>query len=186
MEVTIELSLQQAAALLGKSVRQVRYLVQQGRLPAHKSGRVWRIRSEDLPLSDGQRAAATDRRRALGAAVERALGPEPTSHGRGFSFRQLRAAAVGIPLVRAARQELGDDHPAARQLHLALGQLAIGAHRYHAAAKRSAYEAARDAAALAACELALDASGASATTARPSPRCDAPSGTGSTPTADWR
>lgn len=143
-------------------MRQVRYLIQQEQLPAHKSGRVWRIRSEDLPLSEGQRAAAAARTRELAATVNRALGTEPVNQARGFSFRQLRAAEVGIAMVRAAREALSPDHPGVQHLHHALGQLAVGAHRYHGRDKQAAYESARDAAALAACELALDPAPAAA------------------------
>jgi excisionase family DNA binding protein len=51
------LSLQQAAERLGKSVRQIRYLIQTGALPATKSGGRWRIAAGDLPLSAPQKAA---------------------------------------------------------------------------------------------------------------------------------
>jgi excisionase family DNA binding protein len=61
----MQLSLQQAAERLGKSVRQVRYLIQTGALPAQKSGGRWLIAAADLPLSEGQRAALERRERAL-------------------------------------------------------------------------------------------------------------------------
>jgi hypothetical protein len=49
----------------------------------------------------------------------------------------------------------GADHAATRHLHECLGQLALGCHRYARAEKARAYQAARDAASLAALELIL-------------------------------
>ena len=51
----MQLSIQQAAERLGKSVRQVRYLIQTGSLPAHKSGGRWLIAVADLPHRVGKR-----------------------------------------------------------------------------------------------------------------------------------
>jgi len=67
------LSLQQAADRLGKSARQVRYLIQTGRLKADKVGGRWMVSAQELPLSDGQRAAIDRRERQLHAAVEEGL-----------------------------------------------------------------------------------------------------------------
>jgi len=46
----MQLSLEQAAERLGKSVRQVRYLIQTGALRANKTGGRWLIDAADLPL----------------------------------------------------------------------------------------------------------------------------------------
>ena len=48
----MKLTLEQAAARLGKSERQIRYLVQNSRLAAEKVGGRWLIESDDLALSD--------------------------------------------------------------------------------------------------------------------------------------
>ena len=45
--------------MLGKSERQLRYLIKTGRLSAYKDGKIWRINSADLP--DGG-AAPGDRK----------------------------------------------------------------------------------------------------------------------------
>jgi excisionase family DNA binding protein len=44
----MQLTLHQAAAALGKTRRQVQYLIQQGRLPAQKVGGRWYVESADL------------------------------------------------------------------------------------------------------------------------------------------
>ncbi len=54
----MDLSLSEAARLLGQSDRQVRYLIQKGKIPAHKKGGRWIVRRDDLPLSPGQLTAA--------------------------------------------------------------------------------------------------------------------------------
>jgi hypothetical protein len=54
----MQLSLADAAIALGRSQRQIRYLIQTGGLAARKEGGRWVIDSADLPLSAGQRQAA--------------------------------------------------------------------------------------------------------------------------------
>lgn len=54
----MDLSLAEAAAHLGKSPRQVRYLIKQGKLRARKRGSAWVIDSTDLPRSEAQVEAA--------------------------------------------------------------------------------------------------------------------------------
>ena len=62
------LSLADAAARMNRSVRQLRYLVQKGELPAQKLGGSWVIREEDLPVSatqakvQAEKAATLDRK----------------------------------------------------------------------------------------------------------------------------
>ncbi len=50
----MKLSLSQAAECLGKTRRQIRYMIQQGHLDARKEGGRWVVDSEHLPLSDAQ------------------------------------------------------------------------------------------------------------------------------------
>ncbi len=52
----MQLTLQEAAVRLGKSVRQVRYLINSGQISAQKLGGRWFVQSSDLPLSQGQNA----------------------------------------------------------------------------------------------------------------------------------
>lgn len=148
----VELTIEQAANLLGRSARQVRYLISTGKLPARKSGRQWRVSSEDLPRSPGQQAAADRRANKLEASIDQAL--EPTNTRR-YSLTRIKAFAVGRPVLAEIHQTLGPNHPSGVHLQAALEQIAIGCHRYRSAEKGEAYRTARDLVSRAACALAL-------------------------------
>ncbi|MCB9761050.1 MAG: helix-turn-helix domain-containing protein [Alphaproteobacteria bacterium] len=145
----MDLSLRQAADQLGKSPRQIRYLIQTGRLPAHKDGSRWVIRSEDLPLSEGQRRAKARKKRLLRAVVDDALDTQPEKTR--YSVRDLKAFQVALPLYQRAVASTGDTHPCAVHLREVLEQLALGCHRYRDGDKAAAYAQARDQASRAVC-----------------------------------
>jgi len=63
-------TLKEAAQLTGRSVRSVRYLIKQGRLPAKRKGRLWLIHKDALPLTEAQRQGLNARAEALQLAVE--------------------------------------------------------------------------------------------------------------------
>ena len=69
----MQLTIQQAARRLGKSERQVRYMLQQGKLAAEKQGGVWMIDSATLPASGGQQRSAERKQQRLRAAVDEAV-----------------------------------------------------------------------------------------------------------------
>ena len=82
----MQLTLEQAATRLGKSKRQVLYMIQKGHLPAQKLAGRWWIESQHLPLSDGQQHSYDRKQRQLRAAVEEALDIEPeTARPRRYS-----------------------------------------------------------------------------------------------------
>ncbi|NJL27690.1 MAG: helix-turn-helix domain-containing protein [Thermoanaerobaculia bacterium] len=153
------LSLAEAARLLGKSERQVRYLIRTGKLPAQKTGERWLIRREDLPLSEGQERAATQKaERAARLAVEILQpGGEAKSEKKGYSIRQMRAFQEGAPLYRDLAAQLGAEHPAAELLREALLLFACGFHEFEAGAKAGFYARARQHASRATMTLLLDA-----------------------------
>lgn len=149
----MDLTLDQAATLLGKTTRQVRYMVDKGRLPAKKDGAHWTVRREDLGLSDAQvqhRARDVDR---LRDRVEDALHIREAPPR--FSIADLKAFQAGRPLYLGALESLGPEHLATAALKRALLELGAGCHRFHADEKAAAYRAARDAASAAATELLL-------------------------------
>jgi excisionase family DNA binding protein len=154
----MHLTLEEAAQRLGKTVRQVRYLIQTGALRADKSSGRWRIDAADLPLSEPQRAAVGRREHALRDAVERGLGLDGPPPDR-YSVRDLKAFQIALPLYRQGVELLGADHAAVAALRLALVQLAQGCHRFDHEDKANAYRAGRDAASLAVCELVLTGRG---------------------------
>lgn len=152
----MKLTLEQAAARLGKSERQIRYLVHNGRLPAEKVGGRWLIDSGALALSDGQREAVERKERQLLAAVEDGLGLSAASErSPRYSVRDLKGFQLALPLYRQTTACLGADHPATLALRRVLGELARGCHRFEHGEKAEAYRQARDAASVAVVELLL-------------------------------
>lgn len=151
----MKLSLEQAATRLGKSRRQVLYMIQKGSLPAEKLAGSWFIDADHLPLDAAQQRRADDKQRQLKAAVEEALAIEPESEHRRYSVRDLKAFQIALPLYRQTCQALTADHPASRALKQVLEALSQGCHRFDRQEKAAAYRAARDQASLAVCELVL-------------------------------
>ena len=150
----MKLSIAEAASSLGKSVRQVRYMIDNGRLPARKIGGRWVIDSDALPRSEGQRQAKQRRHDSLRQVVDEALDRSPRRAAKRFSFRDLRVVKLLLPVYRGC-QALGDDHPSTTAVRLALEDLCRGCHRYLRGDKAEAYRSARDHASRAACALAL-------------------------------
>lgn len=148
------LTLQQAANKLGKTRRQVLYLIQHGKLRSRKVGSHWRVHSDDLPLSPGQVQATERKQMRLANAVDDTLGL-PAVRRRRYSIKDLCAFQIGAPVLGATVAALGPEHEASKSLRLTLEELARGCHRYDSRDKASAYRSARDAASRAACELAL-------------------------------
>lgn len=154
----MKLTLEQAATRLGKSQRQVLYMIQQKRLPAEKIAGRWFIDSEAAEplLNEQQQNNQTRKQRQLRAAVDSALALEPDEQRQArYSIRDLKAFQIALPVYRTACQEFGSDHAATRLLRQVLEHLSQGCHRFDQEDKATAYRAARDAASLAVCELAL-------------------------------
>jgi excisionase family DNA binding protein len=154
----MELSLAEAARLLGKSERQVRYLIKTGDLAARKRDGHWRIQREDLPISDRQEAAAqhkAERAARLALEVLQAREGQPGSPRR-YSVRELRAYQEGAPLYRELVGATGPDHPAAALLREALMLLACGCHEFQAREKAAFYSRAREQASRAVMTLLLE------------------------------
>jgi excisionase family DNA binding protein len=150
----MQLTLQQAAVSLGKTRRQVQYLIQQGRLPAKKIGGRWYVESSALQQDPAASQRANRRDAQLQSAIEEALRPPNTR--RSYSLRDLKAFQVLLPLYRRLLDTQGSEHPASRHLKTALEHLAQGCHRFGNSEKTSAYRACRDATSLAVLELMLE------------------------------
>jgi hypothetical protein len=61
----MDVSLIDACRLLGKTPRQVRYLVKKGELRAKKVAGRWVVDADELPLSEGQKSARASKEQAL-------------------------------------------------------------------------------------------------------------------------
>ncbi|MFO1054017.1 MAG: helix-turn-helix domain-containing protein [Planctomycetota bacterium] len=153
------LTLTEAAVRLGKSERQVRYLVQQGKLHAEKRGGRWLIELDESlatePTGSPQAAARHRKQAALRTAVDAALQTDADSEEprRRYTLRNLKAFQIALPILRRARNSLGEEHSVPRSLAAVLDRLAIGCHRFERSEKAAAYQQARDLAASAVADL---------------------------------
>lgn len=150
----MQLSLTQAAQLLGKSRRQPEYMIQQGRLKAAKDGGRWQVDEADLPLSAQQRQAVRRRADALRDTAAQVL--DQTAPRVGYSMTDLQAFRAAQAIWRDATAALPAGHAGLQRLRDALDQIAVGCHRYARADKAAAYQSARDTLSQAACALLLD------------------------------
>lgn len=152
----MKLSIDQAATRLGKTHRQVRYLIQKGKLPAEKIGGRWMVEIEQTDNKAPARQAAKQRQqRQFRAAFEDALELDAEARRPRFSVVDLKAFQIGSPLYEKASATLGNEHPATLALRRMLEHLTLGCHRYDNQEKAGSYREARDEASRAVCELAL-------------------------------
>ena len=129
----MKLSLRAAAELLGKSQRQLRYMIQEGRLKATKDGGRWVIDRDDLPLPAEKVMRGLRDAAAVKATLESALGVTDAPEGakRRYSVTDLRAFQANRELVAEARAKLGTDAAVARQLAEAAAMITCGCHTFH-------------------------------------------------------
>ena len=149
----MNLSLQQAAEILGKSRRQVLYMIQQGHLQAQKVGGRWVIERAALPVEPEAQQRASVKQARFRAALEDAL--LPGGKERRYALRDLKAVQLALPIYRQLLAQGAGCEKAAARMRECLDQLALGCHRYDRREKTAAYRSARDAASLAAIELLL-------------------------------
>ena len=102
----MDLSVQEAATLLGISARTVRARLLRGDLPGIKRGRDWKVDRSRLPLTDAQRERLQARAAEIRQSVEEALPPtHPRTPGdRHYSVADLQPFRVGM----AVRERLTD------------------------------------------------------------------------------
>ncbi|MCP5040595.1 MAG: helix-turn-helix domain-containing protein [bacterium] len=154
------INLQEAATILGKTVRQVRYLIQTNRIRATKVAGRYVIERDDLPQTEPAEKARTRRQERLREVVEDTL-EVSTERSRRYSIRDLKAFQVAKPLYLRAQEELGPEHCVASMLFKSIDQLVVGCHRYDRSEKAESYRLARDYASQALSHLALATDSAS-------------------------
>lgn len=143
----MEITIREAAPLLGRSTRAVRARIARGELPARLDGRVWRIDLDHLPMTAAQRASLQRRADEVRRAVDSSL-PSRSARDR---ERRARSALDLEPfaLLRELCRECAKDGApqplaaVARELRAALSCLAIAAHEFEAQARQQALRAAR-------------------------------------------
>ncbi len=89
----MNLTVREAAVLLGRSPRTVRAQVARGVLPGRKVGGRWRLKRETLPLTEAQRRQLRRKAEAVRRAVDQAL-PEAASRRRGRADEQVSEGCV--------------------------------------------------------------------------------------------
>ena len=149
------LSLTDAARLLGKTPRQVRYLIQHGDLPAEKVNGRWHVKRADLPLSEGaQQARATKIEGALQIAEDVLRKGADTQ--RSFSVLDLKAFRNGRSLYHRLVAECTPEHPAVGFMKESLMLLSVGCHSFQHRDKAVRYADARAQACRAVVALLVD------------------------------
>jgi excisionase family DNA binding protein len=139
------LSIKEAAQVLGKTRRQVAYMIDQGELPAKKSGGRWVIERPDLNVDEPRRQRVSRKQAQFKAVIEEAVIPG----NQRYTLRDLKAVQLAIPIYRQLAERGAGCEKAASHMRECLDQLAVGCHRYDRQEKTLAYPAARDAASLA-------------------------------------
>jgi excisionase family DNA binding protein len=152
VEHLMQLSLQEAVQILGKTRRQVLYMIEQGRLPAKKVGGRWVVERADLHVDEVMQQRSSQKQARFKAVIEDALTP---GQERRYTLRDLKAVQVATPIYRELVARGNGWDKAAAHMRECLDQLAVGCHRYDRQEKTVAYRAGRDAASLAAMELLL-------------------------------
>ncbi|MEM7203294.1 MAG: helix-turn-helix domain-containing protein [Planctomycetota bacterium] len=146
----MNLSLADTATVLGKSERQIRYLIRQERLPARKVGGRWVIDSADLPLTERQRAEIAQRTETARQAFEQGIAPATKAtrdERKSYSVTDLDAFGIGLRTLRKMQStHTPEDHTHSLVL-TALEDLARGCHAFDPDAKSRHFSQARDAAA---------------------------------------
>jgi hypothetical protein len=148
----MDLSLQQTADILGKTRRQVLYMIDQGRLPGKKVGGRWVVDRADLQVDAEMQQRTSQKQERFRAVVEDALTP---GRERRYTLRDLKAVQLAAPIYRQLAAHGAGWEKSTTYMRECLDQLALGCYRYDRQEKTVAYRAARDAASLACMELLL-------------------------------
>lgn len=167
----MDLSVREAAVVLGRSQRTVRDQLARGDLPGVKRDGRWWVRKDALPLTEPQRRALAAKAESLRQAVEAALPSRAATSPRSrrpcvddsAAFRLGRAllfrleAQIDAPR-RPAPHDANSELPRLRAaLRAALMQIAVSVHQFAPALKLAALNRARHLMAREAARLALDA-----------------------------
>ena len=102
----MELSVREAATLMGRSPRTVRAQLARGELPGKKLGGQWRVERRDLPLTEAQRRAIQAKADEVRATVEDALPSKQARHAgeRTRSVIDLDAFRIGAEVLKPLRK----------------------------------------------------------------------------------
>lgn len=122
----MQLSLQEAVQILGKTRRQVLYMIEQGRLPAKKVGGRWVVEGADLHVDETMQQRSSQKQARFKAVIEDAL---TSGQERRYTLRDLKAVQVATPIYRELVVRGNGWDKAAAHMRECLDQLAVGCHR---------------------------------------------------------
>jgi hypothetical protein len=159
----VDISIREAAVLLGRSQRTLRAQLARGEIAGRKQGSRWVIARHDLPLTEAQREALALRAGEIRETVERAL-PSRVAAKRG----QRRRSLADLDTFRLGREVLlglhggsadGGERRRAAEDSLETGLLALaeGVHAFDPGEKIAALRRARSGFSRAAALLLLEA-----------------------------
>jgi hypothetical protein len=113
----MELSVREAATLMGRSPRTVRAQLARGDLPGVKRDGRWRVDRRHLPLTEAQRRALETRADDVRATVDHAVSSRLARHGgdRSRSVADLDAFRIGSEVLKSLRAEPESLDEATRQ-----------------------------------------------------------------------
>jgi len=142
----VDISLREAAVVLGQSERQVRYAIKQGRIKATLRAGRWVVDRDSLQRGTEQREHRQRQLDGLRASVEATLGlTEDAATHRRWSVRDLKAFQTAVPLLRGVSglpTSAGSD-AAAAALKRTVQALTRGTHEFYRERKQTAYAEAR-------------------------------------------
>ena len=147
----MELSVREAATLMGRSQRTVRAQLARGELPGVKCDGHWRVQRRHLPLTEAQRQALQAKADDVRATVEKALPSREARRAgeRSRSIADLDAFRLGAKVLAALRAaepaQLAEDTRwrACEALEASLLALAEASVHFEQRAKREALDRCR-------------------------------------------
>ncbi len=159
----MDLSVREAATLLGRSPRTLRGQLARGEIPGRKRGGRWVIPRHELPLNERQRRVLQERGDAMRTALEDALPAAARRNRTGHSVADLETFRLGLALWRDLRAAPTAPRAALDQIHEALIALCRGKHAYERSTKAALFRETRDRLAACVARLLLDGGGADTT-----------------------
>ncbi|MEM7246747.1 MAG: helix-turn-helix domain-containing protein [Acidobacteriota bacterium] len=153
----MELTVTEAAAVLGKSARTVRHLVKQGKIPGRRVGNRWLIDREALSATfthdaDARRERVRELEEHVAKALDDSLPAGSREHGdrRHYSVSDLRAFQHGKEVLAELDRTIASTPSLAAELREARGSLLCclralteGSHQFHADLKLECFLRAR-------------------------------------------
>jgi excisionase family DNA binding protein len=141
----VELSVREAAVVLGRSPRTVRAQLIRGDLPGVKRDGRWRIPKDALPLTERQRRALAAKADSIRAAVDAALPSRAatTPRSRIPCIDDSEAFRVGCDLLLRFREDVLLCDGVRGRVEGALQEAAVAVHQYDPSLKLAALNRAR-------------------------------------------